>query len=80
MSNLVDCVCLTFYPELGRERGKNVLVTAFLQASLSSMTGGHLRERGTKPQMPNELCSSKPGGQCQPSPLCHPVPGEASEE
>lgn len=80
MSNLVNHICLTFQAEPGRKRGKNVLVPAFLQASLSSVTCGDLRKRVTRPQMPNELCSSKPGDQYQPSPPSHLVPGGANEE
>lgn len=69
MSNLVNHICLTFQAEPGRKRGKNVLVPAFLQASLSSVTCGDLRERVTRPQMPNELCSSK--SQVSINPLHH---------
>lgn len=80
MSTLGGNVCLTSCPKPGRERGENVPVTAFLQASLSSVTWGHLRERETRPQMPNELHISDPGGQYYLSSPPHPVPGGASEE
>lgn len=80
MNNLGGNVRLTSCPKPGGERGENVLVTAFLQASLSSVTWGDLRERETRPQLPNELHISDPGGQYYLSPPPHPVPVGASEE
>lgn len=75
VSNLGGGVHLTSCSEPGRERGKNVLATAFQQASPSSATWRCLRERGTRPQLPDELRISEP---LCPSP--HPVTGGVSRQ
>lgn len=80
VSNLGGGVHLTSCSEPGRERGKNVLATAFQQASSSSATWGCLRERGTRPQLPDELHISEPRGQCYLCPSPHPVTGGVSRQ